>query len=155
MRGAIVAAALALALGGCREAAKRVFAAPRAEFRSVNVRGIGVGGGSVDVVVRLHNDNPFALTATGARYRVLVGDSIEVGRGTAVDTVTIPAHDSADARLPIDLSWDALGRAATGAARGGRVEYRVLGEIDARTPVGTYPFPVDARGHAKLPRLFR
>ena len=155
MRPVVTVLALALGLGGCREAAKRVFATPRAEFRSVDVRGIGIGGGSVDVVIRLHNDNPFALTATGARYRVLVGDSVQVGQGTAAEAVTIPAHDSADARLPLDLSWDALGRAAGGAARGGRVEYRVIGEIDGRTPFGTYPFPVDARGRAKLPRLFR
>ena len=154
MQRSLCAALLAVStLTACREAAERVFTPPRVEFQAADVRGVSLAGGELDVVLRLHNTNPYALTATGARYRVIVGDSTEIGRGSATQPVTVAARDSADVRLPIALSWQALGRAAGGARRGDLISYRVTGEVDVRTPIGTRTVPVDARGRARPPRL--
>ncbi|HVE78374.1 MAG TPA: LEA type 2 family protein [Gemmatimonadaceae bacterium] len=142
-----------LALGACREAAERVFQPPRAEFRGVRIGGIGVGGASLEVALAVRNPNAFRLTATGATYRLMVEDSVEVGRGATTDTFTVAARDSAMVRLPLDVEWNALRRAVRGAAGDGQVEYRIVGEIRADTPVGTYPVPLDARGRARVPRL--
>ena len=147
--------ALLVPLAACREAAERVFSTPRVEFRGADIRNVGLGGGALDVVLRLHNPNPYSLTATGARYRLFAGDSMQLGQGSTGDTVTVPAGDSADVRLPVELSWQALGRAASGAMRDGQVAYRVQGEVDVRTPVGTRTVPIDARGRARAPRLGR
>jgi len=144
-----------LLLAGCRDAAERVFRTPTVEFRGADVRSVGLGGGSLDVVLRLHNQNPYALTATGARYRLFAGDSVPIGQGSTGDTVRVSARDSADVRLPVELSWQALGRAASGAMRDGQIAYRVVGEVDVRTPVGTRTVPVDARGRARAPRIGR
>lgn len=140
-------------LGACREVAERVFEPPRAEFRDVRIGGLGVAGASLEVALAVRNPNAFRLTATSASYRLLVEDSVEVGRGATTDTFTVAAHDSATVRLPLDVEWAALRRAVRGAAGDGRVEYRIVGEIRADTPVGTYPVALDARGRAKLPRL--
>ena len=155
MRATIAGIVLLFGLAGCREAAERIFATPRVEFRGLDVRGISVSGGVVDVTLRIHNDNPYSLTATGARYRVLAGDSAEVGQGSTRESVSVPAHDSADVRLPLDVSWQALGRAGSTALSDGRVNYRVSGEIDVGTPMGTRVVPIDARGRARAPRLLR
>ena len=153
--GTSVLAFALLAVPACREATERVFATPRVEFKGLDVRGISAGGGAVDVTLRLHNANPYSLTAKGARYRVLVGDSVELGQGSVTESVSLPAHDSADVTLPLDLSWQALGRAGSSAVRDGRVDYRVTGEIDVATPLGTRPVPIDARGRARAPRILR
>ncbi|HVE78424.1 MAG TPA: LEA type 2 family protein [Gemmatimonadaceae bacterium] len=142
-----------LALAACREAAERVFKPPQAEFRGVRIGGIGVGGASLEVALAVRNPNAFRLTATGATYRLLVEDSVEVGRGATTDTFTVAARDSATVRLPLDVEWAALQRAVRGAAGDGQVEYRIVGEIRADTPVGTYPVALDARGRARVPRL--
>lgn len=142
-----------LALGACREAAERVFQPPRAEFRGVRVGGVGVGGASLEVALAVRNPNAFRLTATSATYRLLVEDSVEVGRGATTDTFTVAARDSATVRLPLDVEWAALRRAMRGAAGDGQVQYRIVGEIRADTPVGSYPVPLDARGRARFPRL--
>jgi LEA14-like dessication related protein len=155
LRWSAVAVAPLLLVTGCREAAERVFATPRVEFRGADVRTVGLGGGSLDVVLRLHNPNPYSLTATGARYRLFAGDSMQLGQGSTGDTVTVAARDSAEVRLPVELSWQALGRAASGAMRDGQIAYRVLGEVDVRTPIGTRTVPIDARGRARAPRIGR
>jgi LEA14-like dessication related protein len=108
----------------------------------------------VDVRVLVHNPNPYPLRAERATYTLLTADSTEVGRGEATDSLAVPARDSAEVRLPVAVTWDALARAgvsalATGAATGA-VEYRVLGTVRVQTPVGAFPVPLDARGRARL-----
>jgi LEA14-like dessication related protein len=146
---------IALALLGCREAAERVFQPPRAEFRGVRLGTIGLGGAALEVRLAIRNPNAFRLTATGASYRLLVEDSVEVGRGATTDTFTVGARDSAVVQLPVEVDWSGLQRGLRGAAADGAVEYRIVGDIRADTPIGTYPVPLDARGRARLPALPR
>ena len=153
-RAALVLSLTAGALAGCRAVAERAFQPPTVTFRSAAVRGVGPDGGVVDVRLLVRNPNPYALRAERATYRLLTRDSVEVGRGEAVDSLEVPARDSAEVRLPVTVTWSALARAgaealAAGAATGA-VEYRVLGEVRARTPVGSFPVPIDARGRARL-----
>jgi LEA14-like dessication related protein len=150
-------AALALAafaLAGCRAAVDRAFQRPTVAFRGAALRDVGPDGGVVDVRLLVRNPNPYALRAERATYRLLTADSVEVGRGEAADSLRVPARDSAEVRLPVTVAWEALARAgvgalAAGAARGA-VEYRVVGEVRASTPVGSFPVPIDARGTARL-----
>lgn len=143
---AILAATAALSAAACNEVVKRVFTQPTVTFRDVRVRGVGLQGGTVDVVLRVANPNPYALSATGATYRLLAGDSVEVGHGTAAQAYTVPANDSADVTLPLEVSWRGLRDVGRAALDGGAVPYRVVGTITADTPVGAHVFPVDARG---------
>jgi hypothetical protein len=148
---------LALA-AGCREAARRVFQEPVVALRGVTLRGVGIGGGSLDVALVVHNPNPYALDATRASYRLFAGgttpgDSVEVGRGTATQPMRVGARDSATLHLPLDVAWDALARAADRAGRDRVVEWHALGEIVAGTPIGEHAFPVDVRGRFTVPRI--
>jgi LEA14-like dessication related protein len=143
---AAAAAVVLLLAAGCKDVASRVFAQPSVAFRDVRLRGIGIQGGTVDVVLRVANPNPYALTATAATYRLLTGDSVEVGRGTTAQAYTVAAHDSALVTLPLDVSWRGLRDAGRAALAGGAVPYRVLGTITADTPIGAHDFPIDARG---------
>ena len=146
---------LLLLLAGCREAARRVFAQPTVRFDGANVASLGLEGGTLDVSLMVTNPNPWALTANRADYRLFAGDSVEVGRGSRSQPFTVGARDSARVVLPVELSWRSLDRVGRSALRDGSVEYRVIGEIEADTPLGGHAFPVDARGRAKLPRLGR
>ena len=139
-------AAILLVAAGCKDVASRVFTQPAVTFRDVRVRGVGLQGGTVDVVLRVANPNPYALTATRASYQLLTGDSVEVGRGEATQSVTVAARDSADVTLPLEVSWRGLRDAGRAALEGGAVPYRVIGTITADTPIGAHDFPVDARG---------
>jgi LEA14-like dessication related protein len=145
-RAAAAVATAALLAAGCKDVASRVFTQPVVIFRDVRVRGVGLQGGTVDVVLRVANPNPYALTATRATYQLLTGDSVEVGRGTAAQSYTVAARDSADVTLPLEVSWRGLRDAGRAALAGGAVPYRVVGTITADTPSGTHDFPIDARG---------
>lgn len=142
----VAAIAVTIGAGGCRAAVERVFTPPAVALRGVDVVGLGVGGASLAVTLAVTNPNPYALAAAGASYTLLTGDSIEVGRGTTATPLRVAGNDSAMVRLPIDVSWSALSRAGRGAIRGGAVDYRILGEVIASTPLGERAVPIDARG---------
>lgn len=150
-RALLVTAAAAVAAGGCRAAVDRVFTPPTVALRGVEVVGLGLGGASLAVTLALANPNPYPLTASGASYRLLAGDSVEVGRGTITAPLRVAGRDSTAVRLPLDVSWNALGRVGRGALRGGDVDYRVLGEVVASTPLGDRAVPIDARGRFAAP----
>ena len=145
MRGIVLLASL-VAAGACGEIGRAMFTPPRAEFRGVTLRQLGVGGGTIDVVLALTNPNRYTLTATGAQYRLYANDSIEIGQGRTTDTISIPPHDSATVHLPLDLSWGALQQVGIGALRSGGASYRLDGDVDVKTPIGTYPVPLRAGG---------
>ncbi len=142
----LIATGALLAAGGCRAAVERVFTPPTAALRGVEVVGVGVQGAAIAVTLALVNPNPFPLAASGASYRLLVGDSVEVGRGTTATALRVGGNDSTTIRLPVDVSWSGLGRAGRGALRGGTVDFRIIGEVIASTPLGDRAVPIDARG---------
>ena len=145
------AGVLALAIGAaaatsCKDAVSRVFSRPSVAFRGVDVGSIGVSGGALDVVLRVANPNPYQLSARRVSYRLLAGDSTEVGRGTTTQPVAVAAGDSALVHLPLDVSWRGLRDVGRRALADGTVSYRIVGEIEADTPIGAHTFPFDERG---------
>ena len=139
----------ALAVAGaasCKSAVDRVFARPAVAFRGVGLGTIGIGGGSLDVVLNVSNPNPYQLSARQVTYRLLAGDSTEVGRGATTQPVAVAARDSALVHLPLDVTWRGLREVGREALSDGTVTYRIVGEIVADTPIGTRTFPFDERG---------
>jgi LEA14-like dessication related protein len=156
-RAARLGAALVAVAGvaGCRAAVERVFTPPTVALRGVQVTGVGLEGAALGVTLAVANPNPYPLAASSASYRLLVGDSTEVGRGTAAQAMRVGGHDSSLVVLPVTVSWAGLGRAGRGALQGGTVDYRVVGEVVADTPIGARTIPIDARGRFAAPRLAR
>ena len=149
-RRAVAAAVALLTLAGCRDLVRRAFSPPRAVFRRIELQQLGFGGGRLAVALELYNPNGYALSATGARYQLFVDDSFPVGTGATTDTVRVAAHDSALVRLPLDVQWSELRAAGVDVLRAGSAHYRIAGDVDVATPVGSYAVPLDARGEARL-----
>jgi LEA14-like dessication related protein len=144
-RRALAAALLATAGTACSQVADAVFTPPRATLRSVAFGALGTSGPSLDVTLQLENPNPYALTATRTRYRLLTADSAELGSGAVDERVTVAANDSATVTLPVSLDWSALGGAGQALMRGTDVDLQLLGEVTVETPVGERTIPLQAR----------
>lgn len=145
-RRASFLAASAITLAGCSQIAKEVFTPPVVKFQGVRMGTLSLTGSTLYIQLGIRNPNRFTLSSTHAEYKLLVDDSIEVGHGATNDTSAIAAHDSASVTLPLDLSWKDLTRAGGGALAAGEVNYRIIGKINALTPIGTHDIPLDAKG---------
>jgi LEA14-like dessication related protein len=146
MRRRIAVAALAaLALGGCATLGLGGFKEPIVHFNDAKIRGLGLSGGAVDVVLSVYNPNGFNLNATRLTYRLLVEDK-ELGTGALNDAFRVKDRDSTFVTIPVNFTYAGLGSAGRQLLQSGSINYRVIGDFTVSTPIGSFTRPYDQRG---------
>lgn len=142
-------------VAGCRDIAARVFSAPTVRLESVRVAALGLEGAAVEVGLSILNPNHYSLTARSGSYRLLANGGVEVGHGALTQSFMVPAGQRDTVQLPLTVSWNALGSAMQGAANTGVIDYQVIGEVVADTPIGERRIPLSAKGQFAPLRMIR
>ena len=159
MRRLALAATLAAAVVGtaCSSGNRTVvhgpppppFYQPEIALRNVRFAGAGITGGVMNVALRVHNPNDYALRAPRVALRVLVDDH-EVGDGEYDSSVEVAPRDSTIILVPVHVGYKTAAATATRGARSmlgdGMVNYRVVGRIHVGTPYGRFSSPYDRNG---------
>ena len=146
MRKLMVVIGAAVALTGCASLARQAFQNPVVNLRDVNVRGIGLTGGSLDVVLSVYNPNAYRLDATRLTYRLFVGDSVSLANGDIQTQTTVQAGDSTLVTVPVAFTYSGLGAAARQIFNTGSVNYRVVGDVTVGSAVGNFTVPYSTTG---------
>jgi LEA14-like dessication related protein len=136
----------ALAGAGCASVGRAVFEQPVVTFRDLKINGLGLQGGSLDVVLNVYNPNRYALNATRLTYRLMV-DSVPLGTGALDQRFVVQRGDSSTVRLPVTFTYSGLGSVGRQLLRSGTVNYRVIGDVTVGTPLGNFTRPFDRTGH--------
>jgi LEA14-like dessication related protein len=136
---------LAVSGAGCAALGRATFKEPDVQLREFNITGLGLTGGSVDVVLSVYNPNGYKLDALKMTYLVDV-DSIKLGEGELDSRFVVPEKDSSLVRLPIRFTYAGLGAAGRALIQSGTVNYRVRGDFSVATPLGNFTRPYDRRG---------
>ncbi len=148
----VMAASAAIALGsiasgGCSVLGKAAFQEPIVRLKDVRVRGLGLTGGSLDVMLNVYNPNHYRLDATRMNYRLnMAGDSTTVASGTLDSRFTVQDNDSTTVTIPVSFSYAGLGAAGRSLMSTGAVNYHVLGDVAVGTPVGSFTVPFSSVG---------
>ena len=141
----IFAAPATLALAGCATLGLGGFKEPLVHFNDARLRGLGLSGGSVDVVLSVYNPNGFDLNATRLTYKLFVENS-ELGTGALNNAFRVGDNDSTYVTIPIDFTYAGLGAAGRELLTRGTVNYRVTGDFTVSTPLGNFTRPYDQTG---------
>lgn len=148
-KSAAVLAGLACLTMACATVGRAVFREPVVEYRDARLRGLGLTGGSLEVVLGVYNPNSFRLDGSRLTYTVLI-DSVPLGSGAYDDNFTVERGDTAVIILPLDFSYSGLGVAGRQLLERGVVEYRVTGDITVGTPLGRFTRPYAGRGRVTM-----
>jgi len=135
----------AVALGGCATLGVGGFKQPLGQFSDVKIRGLGLTGGALDIVLSIYNPNGFNLNATRLTYRLMVEDK-DLGTGVLDRAFRVKDKDSTFVTIPMDFTYAGLGAAGRQLLQSGSINYRVIGDITVDTPVGNFTVPYDQRG---------
>ncbi|HEV8235761.1 MAG TPA: LEA type 2 family protein [Gemmatimonadaceae bacterium] len=142
-----VTMALATAAVGCSTLGRAAFQNPVVHLRDVRVRGIGLNGGSLDVLLSVYNPNHYRLDATRLTYRVaLAGDSITLASGALDSRFTVQDNDSTTVTIPVSFSYAGVNAAGRSILNTGAVDYHVLGDVTVGSPVGSFTVPYSSTG---------
>ena len=127
------------------------FREPRLHLDRVIVRGVGLTGGNLDLVVNVANPNRFDLRGT----KLEAGFDVEgshVGTVTYTDDYVVPKGDSTIVTLPLRFEWKGVGSAFRSALQYGDIPYTMKGQATLETPIGKQVVPFTLSGRAPLTR---
>ena len=141
------AVAASAALAGCAMLGKSAFKNPEVHLKDVRLRGVGVSGGQLDVLLSVYNPNHYRLDATKVTYTVnMAGDSVHIADGSMDNRFTVNEGDSAVVTLPVTFTYAGLGAAGRSLLNTGAVNYHVLGNVTVGSPVGNFTVPYSSTG---------
>ena len=132
-------------LASCASLGKAAFKEPVVSLKEFVVTGLGLTGGSVDVVLQIYNPNGYKLDGLALTYRVDV-DSVRLGEGALDSRFVVPSGDSSTVRLPVRFTYAGLGTAGRALLTSGTINYRVRGDFSIATPIGNLTRPYDRTG---------
>ena len=138
-------AAAAFGASGCASIGRNAFAQPEVTLRDVKLQGVGLTGGSFDVVLSVYNPNGYRLDATQLNYNLFV-DTLRFANGPLNQQFTVQEKDSTIVRVPVNFSYAGVGEAGRQLLNTGSVNYRVAGDVTVATPVGSFKVPYDRTG---------
>lgn len=142
----VAAVVVAVATAGCASLMRQAFMEPVVTLKDVRLKGLGLQGGNLDVVLNVYNPNGYRLDATKLNYRLLVGDSVDVASGTITDRLTLQENDSTQLMIPVAFTFRGIGEAGRQLLNTGAVNYRVAGDVLVGTPVGSFTVPYSSTG---------
>jgi LEA14-like dessication related protein len=140
-----MAAAALLVLAACASLGRASFEEPVVTFKDARITGLGVAGGSLEIVLDVYNPNRFRLEGQRLTYRVLV-DSTSFGTGEYTTRFGVDEGQTNEVRLPLSFTYSGVGAAGRALMQTGSVEYRVIGDLTVATPVGSFTRPYDQKG---------
>ncbi len=141
----VAVASMAIGAAGCSTIGRKVFKEPVVTFRELQINGLGLSGGSLDVVLSVYNPNGYKLDATRLTYN-LVLDSVPFATGALDQKFTVQDQDSSIVRLPISFTYAGIGSAGRQLLTRGAVNYRVTGDVTVGTPIGSFTQPYSQSG---------
>jgi LEA14-like dessication related protein len=127
-------AALGLAGAACSGIGDN-FQEPDIQLDHAVVRGVGLTGGNLDLVVRVENPNNFTLQGTKLQVGIDVEGS-HLGDVTYDDDFAVSENGQTTITLPLRFGWSGVGSAVRAALGYGDLPYKMKGQATLRLPAG-------------------
>ena len=142
--------ASAVVLAGCASI-PRTFLDPEVNLNEVVIRGVGLTGGTMDLVVDVYNPNHFSLRGTRLQAGFDV-DSIHVGDISYTDEFQLGSSDTTRVILPLRFTWTGASAALKSALAYGDIPYTMRGQVTVAAPGGDRVIAFTRQGRAPLTR---
>lgn len=127
------------------------FREPEIQLDRAIVRGVGITGGNLDLMVKVDNPNNFTLQGT----KLEVGVDVEgqhLGDITYDDDFSVPENGTTTLTLPLRFGWVGVGSAVRAALGYGDLPYKMKGQAELKTPWGRKEVPFTREGRVPLTR---
>jgi len=146
----VVAAAL---LAGCATLRSVLnFQEPQIELQEINITGMGLSGGTLDLVFDVYNPNDYRLRST----RLEVGLDLEgthFGDALIDRPLDLSPTNHSRVVMPVRFEWAGVGAAARGILTRQALRYGITGAVLLETPLGDKRVQLQSVGDVPLKKL--
>ena len=155
-RRAMRSAALgALALtAACAVVQQFAFEEPEVSLAAVRVTGLDLSGGSLEIVLDVHNPNPYRIQGRQIEGELQL-EGVRFGEVARDAPWALPAQSDTSLGLRLEFGWAAVGAASRGLLDRGAVGYTLTGRVLVGTPVDERWISLTQRGEVPLERVLR
>jgi LEA14-like dessication related protein len=146
-------ACLVLVLG-CATVGRLTFSEPTVELRQINITGLGLSGGTLELVFDVYNPNAYRLRST----RVEIGLDLEgrhFGDALLERPLDLSPTNHSQVVMPVRFEWAGVGAGAKGLLRRQAIAYGVTGAVLLETPLGDKRVVVKGQGDVRLGALVK
>ena len=148
MRKLLLAAVL-VATAGCASLGRGAFREPIVTLQEMRLNGLGLTGGSLDVLLNVENPNGYRLDATRMTYKLYI-ETIPFGEGAVDQRISVDEKAKTTVRIPVNFTYNGIGAAGRALLNTGTVNYRVVGDLTVGTPIGNFTRPYDMNGRYSI-----
>jgi LEA14-like dessication related protein len=128
------------------------FKDPDVNLQRAVVRGVGLTGGTMDLIIGVYNPNSFDLHGTKLQVGFDVQDS-HVGDLEYASDFQVQQGDTTVLTLPVTFNWSGIAGAARAALGSGDIPYTLKGQLTIATPFGDRKVPFTRQGRTPLSRV--
>jgi LEA14-like dessication related protein len=111
------------------------FKEPAVQLDHAVLRGVGLAGGNLDLVVRVANPNNFSISGTKLQVGIDVEGS-HLGDVTYESDYAVPENGVTTVTLPLRFGWSGIGSAVRAALSYGDLPYDMNGQATLELPGG-------------------
>ena len=128
------------------------FQEPQVELKQINITGMGLTGGTLDLVFDVYNPNDYRLRST----RLEVGLDLEskhFGDALIDKPLDLSPTNHSQVVMPVRFEWSGVGAAARGLLTRQALQYGITGAVLLDTPLGDKRVQLRSTGSVPLKQL--
>jgi len=144
-----------LLLAGCATLRSALnFQEPQMQLKQVNITGMGLTGGTLDLVFDVYNPNDYRLRST--RLEVALDlEGKHFGDALIDRPLDLSPTNHSQVVMPVRFEWAGVGAAARGLLTRQALRYGVTGAVLLDTPLGDRRVQLHGTGDVPLKTLVR
>lgn len=155
MRTARTLVLVACLLPGCATLRNALtFDNPQIDLQEINVTGMGLSGGTLDLVFDVYNPNQYRLRSTRLEVGLELA-STDFGEALIDKPLDLSPQNHSRVVMPVRFTWAGVGAAARSLLQSQELPYGITGAVILDTPLGERRVQLKSKGNVPLRKLIQ
>jgi len=128
------------------------FEKPQVDLQEINVTGLGLSGGTLDLVFDVYNPNQYRLRSTRLEVALELAGT-DFGEALIDKPLDLSPENHSRVVMPVRFSWAGVGAATRALLQSQELPYALTGAVLVETPIGDRRVELKSKGNVPLRKL--
>ena len=130
------------------------FQKPDVLLQEINITGLGLQGGTLDLVFDVYNPNDYRLRSTRLEVGLELAGT-DFGEALIDKPLDLSPANHSRVIMPVRFTWNGVGAAARSLLQSQELPYGLIGAVIVETPIGDKRVELKSNGNVPLKKLIQ